>query len=69
MADALCIDPGHGSVWLSNAERVVTDEGVFIVGDTWDNDLAGSPADDYMGEALVMNFPESCLLKWEEDAD
>ncbi|MFX0135464.1 MAG: hypothetical protein ACFFDN_17605 [Candidatus Hodarchaeota archaeon] len=59
--EALVINPGHGSVWLSNCK--INEK--FIEGETWDNSQIGSSLlpDNYMGEKIVMNFPISCIKK------
>lgn len=64
--DALVINPGHGSMWLSNIYYVTADDGEqYIVGEVWDDGDVGSPylPDDYRGEPVTMNFPVSCMTK------
>lgn len=71
MASALCINPGHGSVWLMKAKKVVTPFGVYVEGEAWDTTQVGSPyvPDDYAGEYELVNLPESCILRWVEDVE
>lgn len=64
---ALVIEPGRGSVWLDPAHY----EGVYVVGETWDDSSAGSSLmpDDYMGEPVTLTFPRRFILKVVDDAD
>lgn len=61
MTDCLVIEPGHGSLWLSD----VRIEDGRVVGVAWDESDRGSGLlpDDYTGEPLTMNFPVSCVLR------
>lgn len=63
--NAWVIEPGHGSLWLSDCEWVWTDDGWYIQGEAWDDGEVGSPylPEDYMGEAVLMNFPASLVLR------
>ena len=63
--NAWVIEPGHGSLWLSNCEWVETEEGRYIVGTTWDDTGVGHPnmPEDWTGERILMNFPESLVLR------
>lgn len=62
--NVLCIEPGHGSVWLMDARY----EGDFVVGTAWDDSSIGSALmpDDFRGEPVILNFPRSLILKVEE---
>ena len=64
MAAALVCHPSVGSVWLRNA---VVQDG-YVVGEVLDTSTVGSSylPDDYRGEYVLMNFPVSCVRKWEE---
>ena len=57
--------PSIGSVWLTNT-RIV---GKFVEGEAWDDTQVGSSyyPDDYMGEWFTMNFPVSCIRKYEKE--
>ena len=68
MSSALCIEPGHGSVWLDNAVRIRAFDEEYIEGTTRDITQVGSVylPDDYVGESVFLTFPASCLLKWIE---
>lgn len=59
--DALCIEPGHGSVWLSD----VRFEKGNVVGQAWDRFMVGSAymPDDYRGEWVTLRFPARFILK------
>ncbi len=61
MSNVLVSHPAVGSVWLSNVEY----RDGYVVGDAWDTGMVGSPyyPDDYQGESITMNFPESCIRK------
>ena len=63
--NALVIEPGHGSMWLSDCKWVDTQEGRYIEGLAWDDGDVGSPylPDDYIGIEVLMNFPESYVLR------
>jgi hypothetical protein len=63
--DVLCIEPGHGSVWLSNAEDIEIDGEPFVRGYAWDSSGAGSSLmpDDYLGEYEMMTFPRNFILR------
>jgi len=57
----LVIEPGLGSSW-GRLERVV---GNHVEYTTWDSGGVGSPylPADYMGEAVLLNAPKTCILK------
>ena len=63
--NALVIEPGHGSLWLSDCRWVDTDSGRYIEGLAWDDGGVGSPylPADFMGEEAKMNFPENLVLQ------
>jgi hypothetical protein len=51
----LVIEPGHGSVWLFNAEFVdrygrTNPRGRFVTGDVWAYDGGWNMPDDYLGQ-------------------
>lgn len=60
---ALVRHPAFGSVWLHG----VRFEDGKVVGKAWDDSQAGSSyyPDGYMGEWETMNFPYSCVVKYE----
>ena len=59
------IEPGHGSVWLTDAKYV--DDGRVVEGRAWDNSSSGSSLmpDDYSGEWVTLAFPVNLILKVE----
>lgn len=59
--DVLVIEPGHGSVWLRDAHY----EGVFVVGEAWDDSSVGSGLmpDDFRGESVILTYPRRFILK------
>jgi hypothetical protein len=61
---ALVIEPGHGSTWLHDAHY----EGVYVVGEAWDDSGVGSALmpDDFRGEPMTLSFPRRFILKVEE---
>jgi len=63
--DALVINPGNGSLWLSDIYYITVDGMRYIVGEAWDDDEVGSPylPADYRGETITMNFPVNCILQ------
>jgi hypothetical protein len=65
---ALVIEPGHGSVWLEDAQYV--DNGLVIEGWTWDDSSRGSAlmSDDYMGERITLAYPISLIRKVVDEA-
>lgn len=69
MKAALVNYPGFGSLWLTNAYVTKGEGGKdFVVGEAWDDSDAGSPymPDDYTGQPVTMNFPLTCVRKWDE---
>lgn len=62
--NALVIEPGHGSLWLMDAEY---NEDGSVTGWTWDDTGTGSPLmpDDYGGERLTLTFPANLILRTE----
>lgn len=56
---ALMIEPGHGSVWLSDAKRITGDDGKQYIQGLADGD-------EYPGKKILMTFPANLLLKWEQ---
>ena len=57
--DALVAYPGFGSLWLQDAEMVERDGKAFVVG--WVDSGDHYPYQD----REWMNFPASCIRKWE----
>ena len=57
----LVIEPGHGSVWLDDAEY----EGDLVIGGVWDDNDIGSVLlpDDYRGQKVTLTYPRSYILK------
>lgn len=66
MSSVLVRHPAFGSLWLSSA-RIV---GNYVEGEVWDESSVGSPymPDDFHGEAVLMNFPKGCIVKWSREA-
>ena len=60
----LCIEPGHGSVWLLDA---IYHDDDTVSGIAWDDTSVGSPfmPDDYRGEPVTMTFPRNLVIKEE----
>lgn len=63
MSAVLISHPAFGSVWLSNVEY----RDGSVIGEAWDSGMVGSPyyPDDYRGEPITMNFPQTCIRKRE----
>jgi len=63
--NAWVIEPGHGSVWLMDAEY----DGEYVHGWVWDDSDAGSGymPDGYMGQRVTMTYPRSLILRVEDD--
>jgi hypothetical protein len=66
--DVLVIEPGHGSVWLTNAQFVRADgepssRGRYVRGMAWTYDGGWNMPDDYLGQYEVMTFPRKLILK------
>jgi hypothetical protein len=64
-ADVLVSYPGMGSLWLSEAYLVATEEGDYVVGVALDDSGVGTAyyPDDYTGQEVTMNFPATCIRK------
>lgn len=69
--DALVIQPGHGSEWLTDA--VIVDRfgkpnprGRFVQGSAWEYDGGWNMPDDYRGQAIRIIVPRKWILKVED---
>jgi hypothetical protein len=66
--NVLCIEPGHGSSWLSSAEFVdrvgkPNPRGRFVRGDVWTYDGGWNMPDDYHGQYETVTYPRRWILK------
>lgn len=67
--NALVIEPGHGSTWMTDAVFVdrfgrVNPRGRFVQGFVWDEPGWNMP-DDYQGMDIIMTYPRRFILKVE----
>ena len=71
--DALVIEPGHGSQWLTNAVYVdrygkPNPRGRFVTGSAWEYDGGWNMPDDYQGQSVPYTTYRKFILKVEEAA-
>lgn len=69
--NALVIEPGHGSTWLTEAERIRADgkpsaRGGFVRGLAWEDDGGWNMPDDYRGQHICVTYPWRWVLKVED---
>ncbi len=69
--NVLVIEPGHGSVWLTNAKYVKRDgtpsnRGRFVSGFAWVYDGGWNMPEDYRGQYELMTFPRRLVLRVEK---
>jgi len=70
--NALVIEPGHGSTWLTRAEFVRSDgtpsvRGRYVRGLAWVYDGGWNMPDDYRGQYESVTVPRRWVLKLDRD--
>jgi hypothetical protein len=66
--NVLVIEPGHGSLWLTDATYVdrfgkSNPRGRYVCGRGWEYDGGWNMPDDYRGQYITLTYPRRWVLK------